>query len=108
MPPSGDSLIERSMFPDKTGAAVELILMAYLACGRAGACCWVVEWRIRTRQIQPLHVGDRVRTTVPRVDLPAGDHGIVRAIFPLGDVYAILIHAGDYESKQVIDGKAHG
>ena len=43
---------------------------------------------------QPLHVGDRVRTIVPLVDLPAGVHGVVRAIFPLGDYYDVYFAEG--------------
>ena len=45
-------------------------------------------------QPQPLYVGEHVRTVVPIAELPAGMHGIVRAIFPLGDFYKIYFSAG--------------
>ena len=45
-------------------------------------------------QPQPLYVGDRVRTIVYIALLPIGMHGIVRAIFPLGDFYDVFFSAG--------------
>jgi hypothetical protein len=45
-------------------------------------------------QPQPLHVGDRVRTIAPLVELPIGVQGIIRAIFPLGDFYDIFFAEG--------------
>jgi len=45
-------------------------------------------------QPQPLYVGEHVRTVVPIAELPAGMHGIVRAIFPLGDFYDIFFTEG--------------
>ncbi len=43
---------------------------------------------------QPLYVGDRVRTIVPIAELPVGVHGIIRAIFPLGDLYDVFFTEG--------------
>jgi hypothetical protein len=45
-------------------------------------------------QPQPLYVGDRVRTIVPIAELPVGVHGIIRAIFPLGDLYDVFFNEG--------------
>ena len=45
-------------------------------------------------QPQPLYVGDRVRTIVPIAELPVGVHGIIRAIFPLGDLYDVFFTEG--------------
>ena len=45
-------------------------------------------------QPQPLHVGERVRTIVLIAELPVGVHGIVRAIFPLGDFYNVFFSGG--------------
>jgi len=45
-------------------------------------------------QPQPLYVGEHVRTVVPIAELPAGMHGIVRAIFPLGDFYDVFFSEG--------------
>jgi len=41
-----------------------------------------------------LYVGDRVRTIVPIAELPVGVHGIIRAIFPLGDLYDVFFTEG--------------
>jgi hypothetical protein len=46
------------------------------------------------RQPQPLHVGDRVHTIAPSVELPVGVEGVVRAIFPLGDFYDVYFSQG--------------
>ena len=43
---------------------------------------------------QPLYVGDRVRTIVPIAELPVGVQGIIRAIFPLGDLYDVFFTEG--------------
>ena len=45
-------------------------------------------------QPQPLYVGDRVRTIVYIALLPIGMHGIVHAIFPLGDFYDVFFTEG--------------
>jgi hypothetical protein len=45
-------------------------------------------------QPQPLYVGERVRTIVPITELPVGVHGIIRAIFPLGDLYDVFFSGG--------------
>ena len=45
-------------------------------------------------QPQPLYVGERVRTTVYIAQLPIGMHGIVCAIFPLGDFYDVFFSEG--------------
>jgi hypothetical protein len=45
-------------------------------------------------QPQPLYVGERVRTIVYIAELPVGMHGIVRAIFPLGDFYDVFFGGG--------------
>ena len=46
------------------------------------------------KQAQALHVGDQVRAIVPIEELPVGVHGIVRAIFPLGDFYDVFFTEG--------------
>ena len=45
-------------------------------------------------QPQPLYVGDRVRTLMPIAELPVGVQGIIRAIFPLGDLYDVFFSEG--------------
>jgi hypothetical protein len=48
----------------------------------------------RMVQPQPLHVGELVRTIALIAELPVGAHGIVRAIFPLGDFYDVFFSEG--------------
>jgi hypothetical protein len=43
---------------------------------------------------QPLQVGDCVRTIAPIAELPIGVHGIIRALFPIGDLYDVFFHEG--------------
>ena len=44
--------------------------------------------------LQPLPIGEHVRTIGPIAELPVGVQGIVRAIFPLGDFYDVFFSAG--------------
>ena len=44
--------------------------------------------------LQALYVGDHVRTVVPLAELPMGVQGVVRAVFPLGDIYDVLFTDG--------------
>jgi hypothetical protein len=46
------------------------------------------------KPLQPLPIGEHVRTIGPIAELPVGVQGIVRAIFPLGDFYDIFFTEG--------------
>ena len=46
------------------------------------------------KPLQPLPIGERVRTIGPLAELPVGAQGIVRVIFPLGDFYDIFFTEG--------------
>ena len=46
------------------------------------------------KPLPPLRIGERVRTIGPIALLPVGVHGIVRAIFPLGDFYDVYFTEG--------------
>jgi hypothetical protein len=90
---SGDSLTQQAPYPDKTSADSRRTLTAHPSWGQARACRYVGKVGEMAHP-QPLQVGDRVRTIAPIAELPIGVQGIIRALFPMGDLYDVFFHEG--------------